>query len=78
MLWFTPCLLCQNESAGIAASIDAVAAGEDLPEVSGNGNKCSPEGSPSVCFQFCFLNVSSTSSGASHFFYLGQTNVTED
>uniref|UniRef100_A0AAX7SMU2 Kinesin motor domain-containing protein n=1 Tax=Astatotilapia calliptera TaxID=8154 RepID=A0AAX7SMU2_ASTCA len=38
----------KNESAGIAASIDAVAAGEDLPEVSGNGNKCSPEGSPSV------------------------------
>lgn len=37
----------KNESAGIAASIDAVAAGEDLPEVSGNGNKCSPEGSPS-------------------------------
>uniref|UniRef100_A0A3Q2X5D0 Kinesin family member 4 n=1 Tax=Haplochromis burtoni TaxID=8153 RepID=A0A3Q2X5D0_HAPBU len=29
----------KNESAGIAASIDAVAAGEDLPEVSGNGNK---------------------------------------
>uniref|UniRef100_A0AAX7VJ99 Kinesin motor domain-containing protein n=1 Tax=Astatotilapia calliptera TaxID=8154 RepID=A0AAX7VJ99_ASTCA len=26
----------KNESAGIAASIDAVAAGEDLPEVSGN------------------------------------------
>uniref|UniRef100_A0A669DHF0 Kinesin family member 4 n=1 Tax=Oreochromis niloticus TaxID=8128 RepID=A0A669DHF0_ORENI len=46
----------KNESAGIAASIDAVAAGEDLPEVSGNGNKCSPEESPSVCFQFCFLN----------------------
>ncbi|XP_022601602.1 chromosome-associated kinesin KIF4-like [Seriola dumerili] len=29
----------KNESAGIAASIDAMAAGEDVPEVSGNGSK---------------------------------------
>ncbi|XP_030602482.1 chromosome-associated kinesin KIF4-like isoform X2 [Archocentrus centrarchus] len=35
----------KNESAGIAASIDAIAAGEDIPEVSGNGSKSSPEAS---------------------------------
>nr|XP_020498967.1 chromosome-associated kinesin KIF4-like [Labrus bergylta]XP_020498968.1 chromosome-associated kinesin KIF4-like [Labrus bergylta] len=37
----------KNESAGIAASIDAMAAGEDAPDVSGNGSKNSEDGSPS-------------------------------
>ena len=38
----------KNESEGIAASIDAMAAGEDGPEVSGNGSKNASAGSPSV------------------------------
>uniref|UniRef100_A0AAQ5ZNY2 Kinesin motor domain-containing protein n=1 Tax=Amphiprion ocellaris TaxID=80972 RepID=A0AAQ5ZNY2_AMPOC len=37
----------KNESAGIAASIDAMAAGEDVPEGSGNGSKNSADESPS-------------------------------
>lgn len=43
-------LLCffKNESAGIAASIDAMAAGEDGPEISGNGSKNAADESPSV------------------------------
>ncbi|KAF0038138.1 hypothetical protein F2P81_008622 [Scophthalmus maximus] len=38
----------KNESAGIAASIEAMAAGEEVPEVSGNGSKNdeSPSDSP--------------------------------
>lgn len=40
----------KNESAGIAASIDAMAAGEDAAEVSGNGSKNSAEDSPAVCY----------------------------
>lgn len=44
------CLLrfLKNESAGIAASIDAMAAGEDGPELSGNGSKNAADESPSV------------------------------
>ncbi|KAM3868664.1 kinesin family member 4 [Diretmus argenteus] len=37
----------QNESAGIAASIDAMASGEDGPEGSGNGSRNPTDGSPS-------------------------------
>ncbi|XP_051257827.1 kinesin family member 4 [Dicentrarchus labrax] len=37
----------KNESAGIAASIDAMAAGEDGPEASGNGSKNSADESSS-------------------------------
>uniref|UniRef100_A0A3Q3VZ09 Kinesin motor domain-containing protein n=1 Tax=Mola mola TaxID=94237 RepID=A0A3Q3VZ09_MOLML len=37
----------KNESEGIAASIDAMAAGEDGPEVSGNGSKNAADESPS-------------------------------
>ncbi|XP_070839122.1 kinesin family member 4 [Chaetodon trifascialis] len=37
----------KNESAGIAASIDAMAAGEDGAEVSGNGSKTAADESPS-------------------------------
>ncbi|XP_078142737.1 kinesin family member 4 isoform X3 [Centroberyx gerrardi] len=37
----------QNESAGIAASIDAMASGEDAPDGSGNGSRNSTDGSPS-------------------------------
>ncbi|XP_044078155.1 kinesin family member 4 isoform X2 [Siniperca chuatsi] len=37
----------KNESAGIAASIDAMAAGEDGPELSGNGSKNAAHESPS-------------------------------
>ncbi|XP_041808207.1 kinesin family member 4 isoform X2 [Chelmon rostratus] len=37
----------KNESAGIAASIDAMAAGEDGPELSGNGSKNAADESPS-------------------------------
>ncbi|XP_042286191.1 kinesin family member 4 [Thunnus maccoyii] len=37
----------KNESAGIAASIDAMAAGEDEPELSENGNKNAADESPS-------------------------------
>ncbi|XP_070773568.1 kinesin family member 4 isoform X1 [Enoplosus armatus] len=37
----------KHESAGIAASIDAMAAGEDGPELSGNGSKNSADESPS-------------------------------
>ncbi|XP_047463966.1 kinesin family member 4 [Mugil cephalus] len=36
----------KNESAGIAACIDAMAAGEDAAEVSGNGSKNSADDSP--------------------------------
>ncbi|XP_070773569.1 kinesin family member 4 isoform X2 [Enoplosus armatus] len=39
----------KHESAGIAASIDAMAAGEDGPELSGNGSKNSADESPSDC-----------------------------
>lgn len=38
----------KNESAGIAASIDAMTAGEDGPEVPRNGSKIAADGSPSV------------------------------
>ncbi|XP_042355928.1 kinesin family member 4 [Plectropomus leopardus] len=38
----------KNESAGIAASIDAMAAGEDAAEVSGNGSKNGTDESPSI------------------------------
>lgn len=38
----------QNESAGIAASIDAMAAGEDVPEMASNGSKNAADDSPSV------------------------------
>ncbi len=51
MLNFMVCYLSffsKNESAGIAASIDAMAAGEDGPEGSGNGSKNSADNSPSV------------------------------
>ncbi|XP_040908415.1 kinesin family member 4 [Toxotes jaculatrix] len=37
----------KNESAGIAASIEAMAAGEDVPEVPGNGSKNAADDSPS-------------------------------
>ncbi|KAM6906832.1 kinesin family member 4 [Xenentodon cancila] len=37
----------KNESAGIAACIDAMSAGEEVPEVSGNGSKNSADVSPS-------------------------------
>ncbi|KAF3706628.1 Chromosome-associated kinesin KIF4 Chromokinesin Chromosome-associated kinesin KLP1 [Channa argus] len=37
----------KNESAGIAACIDAMAAGEDVPEVSGNGSQNAADESPS-------------------------------
>ncbi|KAM9333403.1 kinesin family member 4 [Pholidichthys leucotaenia] len=37
----------KNESAGITASINAMAAGEDLPEVSGTGGQTSADESPS-------------------------------
>ncbi|XP_029925560.1 kinesin family member 4 [Myripristis murdjan] len=37
----------QSESAGIAASIDAMASGEDTPEGSGDGSRNSTDGSPS-------------------------------
>ncbi|KAK2828741.1 hypothetical protein Q5P01_019775 [Channa striata] len=37
----------KNESAGIAACIDALAAGEDVPELSGNGSKNAADESPS-------------------------------
>ncbi|KAM7374073.1 hypothetical protein PAMP_006750 [Pampus punctatissimus] len=36
----------KNESAGIAASIDAMAAGEDVPEFLGNGSKNAEDESP--------------------------------
>lgn len=45
--------LSKDESAGIAASIEAMAAGEDVPEVSGSGSKNAAE-SPSVSWPFCF------------------------
>lgn len=46
-LWF----LCKNESAAIAASIDAMAAGEDAAEASGSKN--ASDDSPSVRWQLC-------------------------
>lgn len=47
----------KNESAGIAASIDAMAAGEDVQEVSGNGSKNAADESTSVRQQFSSLYV---------------------
>lgn len=38
----------KSESAGIAATIEAFSAGEDGPEVSGNGSKNATNESPSV------------------------------
>lgn len=42
------CLFSKNESAGIAASIEAMAAGEDGPETSGNGSTNAADDSPAV------------------------------
>lgn len=42
------CVFLQNESEGLAASIDAMAAGEDGADVSGNSSKGSVHESPSV------------------------------
>lgn len=48
ILNFTVCLFSKNESAGIAASIEAMAAGDDGPETSGNGSTNAADDSPSV------------------------------
>lgn len=45
----------KNESAGIAASIDAMAAGEDGPEVSGNGSKNAADDPLSVRWKFLLM-----------------------
>lgn len=42
----------KNESSGIAASIDAMAAGEDDAELSRSGSKNEADESPSVRWQF--------------------------
>lgn len=42
----------KNESAGIAASIDAMAVGEDGHDLSGNGSKNAADESPSVRLLF--------------------------
>lgn len=38
----------KNESAGIAASIEAMAGAEEVPDMAGNGSKNAADESPSV------------------------------
>lgn len=48
MSHFSPFVCFKSESAGIAATIEAFSAGEDGPELSGNGSKNATNESPSV------------------------------